>query len=154
MSEDAPRLHDDTIANTETLPIRKMTWKSLFAFMRKEDNASLIPALILTAVCGAAKPTPPIFIGKVFEQMGDFQSGTVTSTQLLHTAKTWALALTFLGLGLAVCGATFFSLWILFSESQARSVRVRLFNGMLNKQISWFDLRSDGIGSLLVRIHT
>jgi len=48
----------------------------------------------------------------------------------------------------------FLSSWMVFGELQAKSVREQMFVEMLDKEMEWYDLRQDGIGSLLIRIQT
>lgn len=132
----------------------KASFRSLFTFTAKQDLLAFVFALLLTGVSGAAKPTIAIFIGKIFDHLGRYQVGESTSSQLLGGAKTWCLAITGLGVGLAFINGLFFGHWLLFGEKQARSVRKKLFDGILMKEIDWFDSRSDGIVSLLIRIQT
>jgi len=46
----------------------------------------------------------------------------------------------------------FWSFWMTFGESQAKSARDWMFEGKLDKGMEWFDVQQDGIGALLIRI--
>ncbi|KUJ18851.1 P-loop containing nucleoside triphosphate hydrolase protein [Mollisia scopiformis] len=42
----------------------------------------------------------------------------------------------------------------MFGELQAKSLRLQMFEGMLDKNMEWYDLRQDGVGALMIRIQT
>jgi hypothetical protein len=44
------------------------------------------------------------------------------------------------------------SSWMTFGESQAKSARDRMFEGMLDKEMEWYDSQQVGIGALLIRV--
>jgi ATP-binding cassette, subfamily B (MDR/TAP), member 1 len=127
---------------------------SIFAFISKKHLKVLIPALMLTILAGAIKPAITIFLGRIFDELAGFGAGTTTQDELLQNISTWCVALTGLGVAIMIINGGFFSLWLVFGEMQARSARDRAFISMLEEEMEWYDLRSDGIGSLLVRIQT
>ena len=120
----------------------------------KKHLAVLIPALLLTTIAGAIKPAITIFLGYIFDELANFGSGSTTGDELLKNVSIWCIALTGLGIASMVVNGGFFCLWLVFGEMQAKSVRDTAFISMLEKEMEWYDLRTDGIGSLLVRIQT
>jgi ATP-binding cassette, subfamily B (MDR/TAP), member 1 len=130
------------------------SFSSIFAFTHKKNLAVLIPALLLTTIGGAIKPAITIFLGHIFDELASFGSGSTTGDELLKNVSIWCIALTGLGIATMVVNGGFFSLWLVFGEIQARSVRDEAFLSMLEKEMEWYDLRADGVGSLLVRIQT
>jgi ATP-binding cassette subfamily B (MDR/TAP) protein 1 len=64
------------------------------------------------------------------------------------------MALVILGAAAWVFEGAFLLIWITYGEIQAKNARQQLFTSMLDKDIEWYDLREDGIGSLLIRIQT
>jgi ATP-binding cassette subfamily B (MDR/TAP) protein 1 len=62
--------------------------------------------------------------------------------------------LTALGVAAWILEGILLSSWMVFGELQAQSARRKMFTGMLDKEMEWYDLREDGIGSLLIRIQT
>jgi ATP-binding cassette subfamily B (MDR/TAP) protein 1 len=130
------------------------SFSSIFAFTHKKHLAVFIPALVLTTVSGAIKPAISIFLGYIFDELANFGSGSTMGDELLKNMSIWCIALTGLGIATMVVNGGFFSLWLVFGEMQAKSVRDKAFLSMLEKEMEWYDLRADGIGSLLVRIQT
>lgn len=131
-----------------------ITWKSSFSFMRREDLPLLTASVISAAIAGATKPAIAIFLGRIFNILSSYALGEITQSQLLHNISIWSLALTALGCAVWSFNSLFFSLWLLFGESQARTLRAKLFTGLLAKDMAWYELRVDGVSSLLVRIQT
>jgi ATP-binding cassette, subfamily B (MDR/TAP), member 1 len=132
----------------------RASFSSIFAFTHKKHLAVLIPALLLTTVAGAIKPAITIFLGRIFDELASFGSGSTTEDEFLKNVSIWCISLTGLGIATMVVNGGFFSLWLVFGEMQARSLRDKAFRSMLEKEMEWYDLRKDGIGSLLVRIQT
>lgn len=132
----------------------RTTWRSLFLFMERRHLFILIPGLSLTAVSGAAKPVSTIFLGRIFDELAAFGRVPNHEDDLLSNVSKWCLALTILGAGATVVNSCFFILWLRYGETQARCARQKLFAGMLAKEMEWYDMRSDGVSSLLVRIET
>jgi ATP-binding cassette subfamily B (MDR/TAP) protein 1 len=132
----------------------KTTWLSLFAFTTTSHIPTLIPAIILTTLAGGLKPTISIFLGHILDDLASYVSGTITQAELLQDVSKWCIILVGLGVGAWLTNGGFFALWLAFGEAQAKSARVKIFKGMLEKEMSWFDLQRDGTGSLLVRIQT
>jgi hypothetical protein len=126
----------------------------IFAFTHKKHLVVLILALVLTTVAGAIKPAITVFLGRIFDELANFNAGSITGDELHEKVSTWCIALTGLGIATMLVNGGFFSLWMVFGEMQARSVRDMAFLSLQKKDIEWYDLRVDGIGSLLVRIQT
>jgi len=130
------------------------SWSSLFAFTTKEHSAPLSVALITTFFSALLKPTAAIFFGKIFDVLIKFGLGQLDGHDTLHGVSLWCVALVSLG-GIALLVETvFFSSWLIFGELQAKSLREKMFIGMLDKEMEWYDVREDGMGSLLIRIQT
>lgn len=130
------------------------SFSSMFAFTDKRHLTVLIPAILLTLIAGAIKPVITVFLGCIFDELASFGSGSIAGEQLLQSVSIWCIALTGLGIATMLVNGGFFGLWLVFGEMQARSVRQKSFLSMLEKEMEWYDLRADGIGSLLVRIQT
>lgn len=130
------------------------TWRSLFAFMTRANWLSIITSSTGTILAGAMKPAYSIFFGKIFSVLAKFGAGTLGAKAALHQISTWCIALVALGVSAWIAEGIFLSAWIIFGEIQAKAVRNKLFDALLDKDQEWYDLREDGIGSLLIRIQT
>lgn len=132
----------------------KPTFRSLFAFTTKKHIINLIPCVTFAIVSGVLKPISAIFYGNIFGALTDFGGGTITSQETVHQVSKWCIAISILGGAVWFFEGLFLCSWMIFGELQARNVRGKMFSGMLEKDLEWFDLRKDGIGSLLIRLET
>ncbi|KAJ5041539.1 uncharacterized protein L3040_005122 [Drepanopeziza brunnea f. sp. 'multigermtubi'] len=132
----------------------KVSWGSLFAFTTRQHTAIIVVALFATLVSALLKPASSIFFGKIFSVLTKFGLGTLNGQETIDGIKGWCIALVALGGVAWVAEGAFLGLWMVFGELQAKSAREQLFIGMLNKEMEWYDLRQDGIGSFLIRIQT
>jgi ATP-binding cassette subfamily B (MDR/TAP) protein 1 len=132
----------------------KASWHSLFAFTTRQHAASLVFAGLATIGAGILKPISAIFFGNIFSALTKFGAGTLNGQETLEQISIWCIALVALGGGTWFFEGALLSTWMVFGELQAKSVREQMFTGMLKKDMEWYDLREDGIGSLLIRIQT
>jgi ATP-binding cassette subfamily B (MDR/TAP) protein 1 len=134
--------------------VGKATWRSLFAFTTRPHLPVFGAAAVFTFLSGLIRPASAIMFGKLWNALTSYGAGTIDQKEMLHQAATWCTALTLLGLGTWLIEGFFFALWMRFGELQAKSVRQIMFSGMRGKSMEWYDLREDGIASLLNRIET
>lgn len=132
----------------------KSSFKSLFTFTTKKHISNIVPCIIFAIISGVLKPISAIFYGNIFGTLTNFGAGVLTAQETLQQVSKWCIAITILGGAVWLFEGLFLCSWMVFGELQARSVREKLFAGMLEKDLEWFDLRKDGIGSLLIRIET
>ncbi|KAI6708191.1 hypothetical protein JHW43_009279 [Diplocarpon mali] len=132
----------------------KASWRSLFGFATRQHNAALAIAIFSTLISALLKPVAAIFYGKIFSVLTKFGLGTLSGGETINGISGWCTALAGLGAAAWIVEGTFLSSWMVFGELQAKSVREQMFVGMLDKEMEWYDLRQDGIGSLLIRIQT
>lgn len=132
----------------------EVSWRNLFAFTTKMDTPALILAGIMSIAAGLCKAALAIIFGKIFNAMTNFGSGSVNSKDTLHEISIWCIALTGLGVAIFFCEGGLLAAWIWFGERQAKNVRHQMFTAMLDKDMEWYDLREDGMGSFLIRIQT
>jgi len=140
----------DTIDQKETVA----SWRSLFAFTDKQHALSITCAIIITVSCGVIKPAAAFFYGKIFAVLALFGGRQLDGHDTLQQISTWCVALTILGVLAWLVNGALLSSWMVFGELQAKSVREKMFIGLLDKDMEWYDLREDGISSLLTRIQT
>lgn len=133
---------------------QKASLRSVYNFTTREHTVALTISVLLAAAVGIIKPAVAIFSGKVFNDLTNFGAGNSNATDLLSGVSKWCLVITVFGVISWILNAIFFSMWLGFGEMQAKSAREKLFASMLKKEMSWYDLRSEGIGALLSRIAT
>nr|OQO21428.1 hypothetical protein B0A51_10178 [Rachicladosporium sp. CCFEE 5018] len=127
-------------------------WKALFFFTTKANLPTLVIGLVAALVAGAIQPLSAFIQGKLFEGFTDFATGKLTSAALYSQSRKWILY--YVGLAVVSWLGNFavFATWLAFGELQAKSARDRLFHGLLEKDIRWYDMRKNGIGALLPRL--
>jgi hypothetical protein len=135
---------------TKTVP----SWRCLFSFFERKHIPTAISAAVCSIGAGASQPVNAILYGKIFTEITRFGVGTLTAQQFLHNASIWSTALAIAAGGAWIVHGASLSSWMIFGELQAKSARTNIFQPMLEKELQWYDLRDDGVGSLLVRIQT
>ena len=132
--------------------IKRPGWRSLFNFTARPHVLPLLLALTLSVASGIITPALSIFFGKVFDCFTSFGAGTISGSDLLKKVSTYGLALVGLGSAGGLLNAGYFMFWLLFGELQAKSARDKLFDGMLEKEIEWYDMRKTGVDTLISRL--
>lgn len=130
------------------------SWRSLFNFTSTTDALPLLLALILSIAAGIVNPALAIFLGRIFDLFTNFGAGEISGSDLVEKVSTNAIVLAGLGTASGLLHAGYFMLWLVFGELQAKHVRERLFDGMLQKDIGWYDMRTDGIDTLISRLQS
>ena len=129
-------------------------WRPLFNFTQPVHAAILVPGLLLAIVAGILQPALAIFFGKFFNSFSQYGGGTITGAQLMQRTLVDVFALLGIGAATWILKGSYFALWIVFGEMQAKSVRDRLFGHLVQKDLAWFDSRTTGVGALLSRIQS
>lgn len=139
---------------SETSQTSKAQWLSLFAFTARSHLLPLCFALVLSVASGAVTPVLSYLLGKVFDCFTSFGAGKYDGTELVRKVSKYAIGLTGLGAGSGLLHTGYFGLWLVFGELQAKCARDRLYAGMLEKDMEWYDMRKDGIEALIQRLQT
>ncbi len=132
--------------------VKRPSWRSLFNFTARPHVFSLLLALTLAVASGIITPALSIFFGKVFDCFTTFGAGTISGSDLLKEVSKYGLALLGLGSASGLLNAGYFLFWLLFGECQAKSARDKLFDGMLEKEMRWYDMRKTGVDTLISRL--
>ena len=131
---------------------KRANWHSLFEFTSKKDLKLSFVAVTFSVAAGIVAPALAVFLGKIFNLFTSFGADQISGADLLEQVSTYSIILTGLGSASGLLHASYFSLWLVFGEVQAKNVRRRLFDGMLEKDVSWYDMRMDGIDTLVSRL--
>lgn len=135
-------------------PPRSAGWRSLLNFMAPSHWIPFILALVVTIASGIVIPALAIFLGKIFDSFTNFGAGQLSGRKLVQKISIDCYALLGLGSASWMLNGAYFMLWLVFGELQAKSVRDKLFDGMLEKDLEWFEMRKSGVGALLPRLQT
>lgn len=133
---------------------KRHSWSCLFWFFSKSHYLTLTGALTFTIISGLVVPFMSIVLGHIFDSLAKFGLGTYTRDALLQriTGLIWKLVL--LGVTSFLSSAFFYALWQLLAEFQARNARECVLEGLLAKQLKWFDNRKSGVASMLTASQT
>ncbi|EFX02238.1 ABC a-pheromone efflux pump [Grosmannia clavigera kw1407] len=150
---------------TESLPLENLhttgpagdhaaSVQHLFVAWTCGELSILVPAVAASAVVAGAKTAYALILGEIFQTISDFGSGRVSVHDTVRTISTWCLGLVGLGAGKALISFLMMVMWITHGESRARSVRLQLFQSLLEKEMAWFDTRRGGMSSLMTEQNT
>ena len=154
MDQDARVASDRNEDGEDEEPIIQARWRSLFNFTTRAHIPSLCLGLLLSIASGIVIPALSIFLGTVFNAFTDFGAGKISGSDL--TKKVTRNVIYLVGLGSAswLLNGSYFMFWLVFGELQAKSVRNKLFGGMLQKDMEWYDMRKAGISAMIPRLQT
>ena len=131
---------------------KRATWLSLFNFTTKRHIVPLAVALILSIISGIVIPAVAIFLGRIFNLFTEYASGSHNGDALVTKVSINCVALSAIGAGSWVLNGGYFMFWLVFGELQAQSVRDRLFDGLMQKDMEWYDMRKNGVSALIPRL--
>ena len=132
--------------------VRSPSWRALFSFTTTAHIIPLAAAIILSLASGIVIPTLAILLGKLFDQFTKYGEGAIDGHSLVHRISVYGLYLVALGSGAIFLNGGYFGFWLVFGELQAKSVRDKLFDGLLEKDMAWFDMRKAGVSTFLNRL--
>ncbi|KAG9949804.1 putative ABC transporter, partial [Aureobasidium melanogenum] len=127
---------------------RTVPWRALFFFTTKSHLTCLFIGLAAAIAAGGITPAQSYLLGKAFNAFTNSSSPSA----VLSSVTNYTIYLVALGVASWLVHFVFFSAWLAFGELQANSARERLFLGMLDKEIEWYDMRKNGIGALIPRL--
>jgi ATP-binding cassette subfamily B (MDR/TAP) protein 1 len=130
------------------------SWRALFSFTDRTYLFILTPALFLSAFSGILLPVVAIFRGKYFDALANYCAGTINDHDLVQKVLLNTYGLIAVGAATWLLKGGYFTVWLVFGEMQAKTVRDKLFQSLLLKDLEWFEIRSSGVGSLLSRLQT
>ena len=139
-------------ANDESDQAIKARWWSLFNFTSKLHTVCLTLAILLSVVSGAIIPTLAVLLGKLFDTFTAYGAKHTSGPDLLTQASELAVALIALGSASGILNGLYFTSWVIFGELQAKSASEELFDGMVDKDMAWYDTHTTGIETLISRL--
>ncbi len=133
-------------------PPRRPPWKALFYFTTRSNLPLLFLGIFCSILSGTASPFQSYLTGKLFQGFTSYASGAWTLDHFMIEQKKYVFYLLAMAGGSWFFHSLEFVCWLAFGELQAKSMRDRLFHGLLEKDIEWYDMRKNGIGALLPRL--
>ncbi|KAL7273862.1 ATP-dependent permease [Rhizina undulata] len=134
-------------------PVHK-GWLSLFGFVERKHLYVFGAAVSFSVVSGCVGPGLSILMGKIFGAFSSYGSGDYDSWTLVHEVRKYVIILAGLGAANWFLTCAFFSCWLMFGELQAKSARESLFEGLIVREIEWYDKRKTGVTGLVSRCQT
>lgn len=147
-SDDYEFDEDDPVAG------KRHSWSCLFWFFSNSDYLVLTGALVFTTISGLVIPFMSIALGHIFDSLAKFGLGTYTKDALLQEITAFIRNLVLLGVAGFLSSGLFYALWQLLAEFQARRARECVLEGLLGKQLEWFDNRKSGVAAMLTASQT
>lgn len=137
------------------LPVEQsVSWRSLFNFTTNEHRGHLCISIALVIASGLLEPCFAILLGDVFNQFTEFGARRVENAifegQIARLSKHIAL----LGLGTWLVDWLFLSGWLVFGELQALVARTRIYHGLIQKPMVWYDARRPGMTAPAPRLQS
>ncbi|KXT00720.1 hypothetical protein AC578_8270 [Pseudocercospora eumusae] len=127
-------------------------WRALFAFTTRRNVPLLAFGIIVSVAAGAASPAQSLVVGELFDGFTRYATGTLENKEFMDRESKYVLYLTIIAAGSWILHSLEFMSWLAFGELQAKSARDRLFYGLLDKEVEWYDMRKNGIGAQLPRM--
>jgi len=141
--------HEEVVEEAASAP-----WRSLFNFTARQHTGHLVFAIALSVASGVVIPGLAYLLGIIFDDFSDLGAGVITGEDLLSKVSTDVLYLVALGGASWLFNGAFFMAWIAFGEMQAKNARDRLYDNMLEKEISWYDRHRSGVSAMVQRLQT
>ena len=132
----------------------QVTWRCLFSFTNKLHLIVLISSTTLSVASGAIVPLMAILLGKVFDSFTEYGTKKISGDVLTNKIASDVYYLLSLGGASWILNGSFFVTWLVFGELQAKRARDKLYVGMLEKEMEWYDMRKAGINAMIPRIQT
>ena len=154
MDHNAEEDHEAEDESAEEELLQQAEWRSLFNFTTKAHVPTLIIGLLLAVVSGIVIPALAFFLGQIFDVFTDYGAGTISGPDLTKQVSLRGIELLGLGLASWLFNGGFFISWLSFGELQAKNVRNKLFDGMLQKEMEWYDMRKSGMNAMIPRLQT
>ncbi|OHF04657.1 ABC transporter [Colletotrichum orchidophilum] len=104
--------------------------------------------------CAALRTILAVVLGQLFQIMMDFGSGISSVSYAMTSTSQWCVVICILAAGALVGNSMLLLSWFISGELQARSARESVFNGLLAREMGWYDKQADGIPALLIRMET
>ncbi|KAJ6138200.1 ABC transporter integral membrane type 1 [Penicillium samsonianum] len=140
---------DQNDTSKENIPEGNPGWKSLFGFTTRRHLPTLIFGCIFALVASCVTPALAIFLGNVFDSFTSFGADHTDAKGLHSQVITSCFGMIGLGVAGWFLNGAYYALFVAFGEMQASVIRSQVFLELLNRDVEWFEAKSEGSGALL-----
>ena len=154
MDDDTKQLGERPIKEETEEAILHARWRALFNFTTRAHVLPLSVGVLLSIASGIIIPALALLLGKVFDSFTDFGAGKISGSELIQNVSHNAIFIVALGSASWLLNGSYYMFWLIFGELQAKSVRDKLFSGMLQKDMEWYDMRKAGVSAMIPRLQT
>ena len=116
--------------------------------MKPSHRRTLAIASVSGIMSGALFPLFAILLGHMFSAFSEYDSGHIHVTILRSRVTTNAIYLCLFAMASWILRTTFFIYSQRFGELQAMAARLDIFDGMLLREMVWFDRHNLGAATL------
>lgn len=144
---------DEDSARVQPKPVAKLS--SLFSFFPNSCAFYyLLIACLATVASGLVAPAMSVVIGKIFESLLKFDLETYEKNVLRAEVEGFIWYLVGLGIGAFISNGVLNVMWQRCADLQAKRARECVFEGLMARELEWFDKRKHGVGAMLTQIQT
>ena len=141
------------LAQTQSKPAANISSLFLF-FPNSHASYYLLIACLATVVSGLLVPAISIVIGKILDLLLRFSVETHNKKDLGPQVQGLIWHLAELGSGAFICNGVLHVMWQRCAYLQAKRARECVFEGLVVRELEWFDKRKHGVGAMLTQIQT
>lgn len=135
--------------SNEPGPRLETSWKTLFSFTSRKHLPVLITGSIFALFAGCVTPILAVLLGNVFDAFTSFGAGQADADTLRSKIATNCLGMVGLGAAGWFLNGAYFMIFVAFGEFQAASIRRKVFQELLKRDIEWFEAQREGSGAFL-----
>ena len=141
-----------TQADVEQEYILQVGWKALFSFTTKQHLPVILGGFVGALFAAVSMPVFAILYGLIFREYTNYGAGTTDSNDILSNVTRLCIILAGVTTFTWFAQSVYNFFFLTFGELQARSARNRIFDALLQKDMTWFDMRESGISAFLPTI--
>ena len=123
-------------------------WKPLFTFTQLDHRRTLTIAIITGIGSGALFPILAIFLGYIFSAFSDYGANRICVFVFVSRVSLYARYLCVFAMASWILHVSFFASSQTFGDLQAVVAQTQTFNGMLLREMAWFDHHNFGARTL------
>jgi ATP-binding cassette subfamily B (MDR/TAP) protein 1 len=141
-----------TQADEEEKYIMQVGWRALFGFTTKQHLPVILCGFVGALLAALSLPIFSILYGLIFKQYTNYGAGKTDNDGIMSNVSRICIILTGVATFTWITQSAYFFFFLVFGELQARSARNRIFDALIRKDMTWFDMRESGVAAFLPTI--